>query len=136
MALVLLFGLGACSEECDTNEEFSIEATFYGADMLPGRIYALDGNGNDIPLSGTKCSLPVDLSSNITTYVFEYSGHSDTLSLWFDREYYFQSKDCGYVINYFEGHVYEKSSNIKYLTYSLDFFKNEYEKDLVMDIYY
>jgi hypothetical protein len=132
----LPMGLSSCYEECDTNTEFTIEARFMGTDTLPARIFALGGTGGDIGLNGDKCYLPVDLSTDITTYVFEFSDRSDTLRLWFDRDYYFQSRHCGYVINYLEGHVYEKPPRIERVTYELDFYNNQYDKDLLMYIYY
>jgi hypothetical protein len=68
------------------------------------RVYGLGGKGNVSKKDGYYY-LPVSLRADSVTYIFEHSLRTDTLTIFYSRNFFFESERCGYEVELASGSV-------------------------------
>lgn len=61
-------------------------------------------NGNNSPFrtGGNQITLPINLNADSTQYVFKLRGRPDTVTVYYQRDFSFKNRKCGYVIELVE----------------------------------
>jgi hypothetical protein len=92
--------LAGCKDECFPAYEPELKVTFLLGPDTPalevGRIYT--PGGREVAFREGHYFLPLSLHADSVTYVFESPNRSDTLTLFYTRKFYFESRRCGYVV--------------------------------------
>lgn len=65
---------------------------------LPAQPYT----NNGLLRTGSQIVLPVNLNADSTRYAFKRLGRLDTVTVYYRRDFFLQSRKCGYVINLYE----------------------------------
>ena len=98
--LLAAFLLAACNDECLPAYEPELRVLFLLSPNTPAvevsRIYTPEGR--EVPFREGNYYLPLSLHTDSVTYVFESPNRSDTLTLFYRRNFYFESRRCGYVV--------------------------------------
>lgn len=93
----------SCTDECESQETSIINISFFdkntGISLNPNftRVYGL-GSIQDLEVSGNTASFPLSLQNDSSVYIFEKETQKDTLTVQYERNFYFQSNKCGFVV--------------------------------------
>ncbi|MBO9614260.1 MAG: hypothetical protein J7619_16265 [Dyadobacter sp.] len=119
--------------DCGPQAELSATIRFRGDSLKLDSVYALHAVSQEAitrqlkdALNGSnyQISLPLSLTSDTTTYVFRFTGQTDTLSIYYQRLFRYKG-GCGFINDALEptsgSHYYSTFSktNIHYGTYVL-----------------
>jgi len=98
--LLAAFLLAACTDECLPAREPELRVSFLLLPNTPAvevsRVYTPEGR--EVAFRNGNYYLPLSLHADSVTYVFESPNRSDTLTLFYQRNFYFESRRCGYVV--------------------------------------
>jgi len=101
--IFLLVTLFSCQEECESQATSIVRILFFdkstGDNINPNftKIYGLDAQ-QDLELNGNLAEFPLSLQGDKSVYIFEKDAQKDTLTLEYNRNFYFQSNRCGFVV--------------------------------------
>lgn len=93
-----------CKRDCFPSQEPVLKVIFFQTNPSFERIYGLGGKGNIFKKDGYYY-LPVSLRADSVTYIFEHSSNTDTLTIFYSRNFFFESERCGYEVELAGGSV-------------------------------
>ena len=99
---LILWGLLGC-EQCGIEREPTAQISFFSPVPAFKKVRVL-GSGKDTlarrELSfSNRITAPIDLNANQTTYIFESTNRTDTLTVFYDKKVFNASNTCGYVLD-------------------------------------
>lgn len=118
--VIISFMFSSC-KECDPSSEPTVEVDFFDnstESQIDPPYKSIHGVGNDNKIYADLSSkpfhynLPLALNSNSVSFILENEERTDTITFNYKRNPYFQSSECGYVIEFSDFEV--KSTFEKY----------------------
>jgi hypothetical protein len=94
-----------CERDCFPSKEPELKVIFSQATPSFQRVYGLGGNGNISRRDGYYY-LPVSLRADSITYIFEHPPRTDTLTILYSRNFFYESERCGYEVELLESEVH------------------------------
>lgn len=97
---LLLYVVSGCKDDCYPFQEPELKILFYdnNKEVFPRfkRVYGV-GSSQNLSPKDNYYRLPISLNSDSVSYLFENANRTDTLTLFYKRNFYFDSERCGYV---------------------------------------